>query len=329
MKTWVRFLVLGALAAAVAGVLALKRANLATSPPPASPPKPGRTRPGAGTSIPRLVDLGAGKCIPCQLMAPILEALRKDYASHFEVQFIDVWENPEAGEEYRIEMIPTQIFYDASGKELYRHTGFFGKEDILAKWRELGVSTGTTTVGICPGGTPSRPDTRPRERVCYMCDADIAPAHLTKVKGTTEERFQVAPLLFHLLLQPRRRRPESRGGQSSGDRRRDRHADPGGGRHLSLRHGRPGAGHGPGICPGRVGESRPGQDPRSIDPLGSPANQGSGDSLRLLRPGGLSGGRVSGHDRRRHPYPGLLHSLRTWWWPPDCRRTSRSRLGMA
>jgi len=55
------------------------------------------------------------------------------------VEFIDVWKDPDAGKAYGIEMIPTQIFYDARGKELDRHTGFMGKEDILAKWRELGV----------------------------------------------------------------------------------------------------------------------------------------------------------------------------------------------
>ncbi len=55
------------------------------------------------------------------------------------MQFIDVWKNPDAGKEYEIQMIPTQIFFDAEGKERFRHTGFFGKEDILAKWKELGV----------------------------------------------------------------------------------------------------------------------------------------------------------------------------------------------
>ena len=91
------------------------------------------------TDLPRLVDLGADKCIPCKMMAPILEGLRKEYAGRMNVEFIDVWENPDAGKAYGIEMIPTQIFYDASGKELFRHVGFFGKEDILGKWKELGV----------------------------------------------------------------------------------------------------------------------------------------------------------------------------------------------
>jgi len=93
----------------------------------------------AGTGLPRLVDLGAGKCIPCKMMAPILEELKTEYAGSMEVVFIDVWQDKNAGAKYGIESIPTQIFYDASGKELFRHEGFFAKEEILAKWKELGV----------------------------------------------------------------------------------------------------------------------------------------------------------------------------------------------
>jgi thioredoxin 1 len=93
----------------------------------------------ATAKLPRLIDLGAGKCIPCKMMKPILDELKRDYADRFTTQFIDVWENPDAGKPYGIEMIPTQIFYDAEGKELFRHVGFFGKEDILGKWKEFGV----------------------------------------------------------------------------------------------------------------------------------------------------------------------------------------------
>ena len=95
---------------------------------------------GNAAKLPKLLDLGSTKCIPCKTMAPILEELKKEYAGKMSVEFIDVWENEAAGKDYNVEMIPTQIFYDASGKELFRHTGFFGKEDILAKWKELGVA---------------------------------------------------------------------------------------------------------------------------------------------------------------------------------------------
>ena len=93
----------------------------------------------AAQGLPRLLDLGATKCIPCKMMAPILEELKKQYAGVFEVEFIDVWENPAEAEKHGIQTIPTQIFFDASGKELFRHEGFFSKEEILAKWKEFGV----------------------------------------------------------------------------------------------------------------------------------------------------------------------------------------------
>ncbi len=89
--------------------------------------------------LPRLVDLGADKCIPCKMMAPVLADLKTNYSGRLEVEFIDVWKNPNAGKPYKIKLIPTQIFFDATGKERFRHQGFFSKEDILAKWKELGV----------------------------------------------------------------------------------------------------------------------------------------------------------------------------------------------
>ena len=105
------------------------------------------SRPAAAapTSLPRLVDLGATKCIPCKMMAPILEELKKEYAGRMDVVFIDVWENRDAGDKYGIQSIPTQIFFDAAGKEVFRHEGFIPKEAILAKWKELGITFGATS----------------------------------------------------------------------------------------------------------------------------------------------------------------------------------------
>jgi thioredoxin 1 len=92
--------------------------------------------------LPRLVDLGAGKCIPCKKMAPILEALAETHKAYFTVEFIDVWVNPSMAKEYNVRIIPTQIFYSAAGRELYRHVGFYSREEILTKWRGLGVDVG-------------------------------------------------------------------------------------------------------------------------------------------------------------------------------------------
>jgi len=92
----------------------------------------------AGVRLPRMVDLGADRCVPCKAMAPILASLRTDYADRFEVVFIDVWKDPDAGRPYRIYAIPTQIFFDPDGRELYRHQGFFSRDDILGTWARLG-----------------------------------------------------------------------------------------------------------------------------------------------------------------------------------------------
>lgn len=107
--------------------------------PPASPPA-AQVPPAPEKKLPRLLDLGAKKCIPCKMMAPLLEELAKEYKGKMDVVFIDVWENPGAGEKYGIQSIPTQILYDADGKEFFRHVGFYPKEDILAKFKEKGIT---------------------------------------------------------------------------------------------------------------------------------------------------------------------------------------------
>lgn len=89
---------------------------------------------------PRLVDLGAGKCVSCKAMTPVLEGLRSDYAGKLQVDFIDVWQDRAAAEPWRIAMIPTQVFLAADGRELWRHEGFISREEILARFKALGVA---------------------------------------------------------------------------------------------------------------------------------------------------------------------------------------------
>jgi len=93
---------------------------------------------GQSQKLPTLIDLGADKCIPCKMMIPVIEELTKEYAGKLQVEFYDVWKDPAPGQKFGIRVIPTQIFLDPNGKELYRHEGYFSKEDILAKWKEFG-----------------------------------------------------------------------------------------------------------------------------------------------------------------------------------------------
>jgi thioredoxin 1 len=86
-----------------------------------------------------MIDLGATKCIPCRMMAPILSELKETYKDKAAIVFIDVWEHPEEAKKYGIGAIPTQIFFDREGKETYRHVGFLDKESIVAELAKLGV----------------------------------------------------------------------------------------------------------------------------------------------------------------------------------------------
>jgi thioredoxin 1 len=183
MNKALKIVVVAALILSVAAIMVLKQqgkeaspsAGLATTAVAAVPPQ---------SVLPRLVDLGADKCIPCKMMAPILEELKEQYKGRLEVVFIDVWKNPDAGMQYGIKLIPTQIFYDAAGKELFRHEGFFSKEDILAKWKEFGVdlSASGSAAPAFERLAPAKPDERPKESICYMCDGDINAKTLVTVQ---------------------------------------------------------------------------------------------------------------------------------------------------
>ncbi len=95
---------------------------------------------GTEHPLPKLIDFGSGQCATCKMMDVVLDELAQEYNGKLKIQFVDARENTKLAEQHTVRMIPTQIFFDAQGKELFRHEGFISKEDILKKWAELGVS---------------------------------------------------------------------------------------------------------------------------------------------------------------------------------------------
>ena len=86
-----------------------------------------------------MVDLGAKKCVPCKMMAPIMEKVEKDYQGKAVIHFYDVWEDREPATRFGIRGIPTQIFFDRDAKEVYRHVGFMSEADIVSQLAKMGV----------------------------------------------------------------------------------------------------------------------------------------------------------------------------------------------
>jgi len=86
-----------------------------------------------------MIDLGAKKCIPCKMMAPIMAKMEKQYEGKAAIVFIDVWKHNEQAGRFGIRAIPTQIFYDQTGREVYRHIGFMGEKEIVNQLGKMGV----------------------------------------------------------------------------------------------------------------------------------------------------------------------------------------------
>ena len=87
-----------------------------------------------------MVDLGAAKCIPCRMMAPILEKLKEKYEGKAAIIFIDILKDPELAKPFEIRVMPTQIFFDKEGREVFRHEGFLSEEAIVSQLKKMGVS---------------------------------------------------------------------------------------------------------------------------------------------------------------------------------------------
>jgi len=86
-----------------------------------------------------MVDLGAKSCVPCKMMAPILKKLKRVYKDKAAIIFIDVSKNRKMSRRFRVRVIPTQIFFDEKGKEVYRHEGFMSKKAIEKQLKKMGV----------------------------------------------------------------------------------------------------------------------------------------------------------------------------------------------
>ena len=86
-----------------------------------------------------MIDLGKKTCTQCKMMAPILERLEKEYRGKAAIVFINLLDYPEQQYKYKLKALPTQIFFDPAGEEVYRHVGFMGEEDIVAQLNKMGV----------------------------------------------------------------------------------------------------------------------------------------------------------------------------------------------
>jgi len=124
-----RIAIVVVVAVAVSAVIAAK-----TGPRPAT-----AVSPEVVSGLPTLVELGSTTCVPCQMMEEVLDELRDGYQERLNVQFVNVHADPDTAQAYGVRVIPTQVFLDAQGNEVFRHEGYFPTEDILKAFSDHGV----------------------------------------------------------------------------------------------------------------------------------------------------------------------------------------------
>lgn len=95
---------------------------------------------GAVTKV-KFLELGSVNCVPCKMMVPVMEEIEKEYGDQVEIIFYDVKteEGSRYAQQYHIQVIPTQVFLDKDGKEYFRHTGYFPKDDLVEVLKMQGV----------------------------------------------------------------------------------------------------------------------------------------------------------------------------------------------
>jgi thioredoxin 1 len=132
-----------ALGAFLAAVYLLAQPPLPQKPetPQASVPAAGAAAktPGETAKLPRMVDVGKTYCIPCKMMVPVLQEAQLRYKGKAVIEFVDLEEHPEAAQQYKVMMIPTQVFYNSDGKEVDRHVGFLPFEEVEKIFAKMGV----------------------------------------------------------------------------------------------------------------------------------------------------------------------------------------------
>lgn len=97
--------------------------------------------------VPILLEFGRGWCIPCKYMKPILDDMSAAYTGKAIVMTVDMDVNKDLVRDFRIRMMPTQVFLTPDGKEFFRNEGVFERDAIMKVFAQMGVGTPATQSG--------------------------------------------------------------------------------------------------------------------------------------------------------------------------------------
>jgi thioredoxin 1 len=86
---------------------------------------------------PALYDFGRGICLSCKEMEKVLADIEREYGKQIEIRLVMLEKNEDLFKQFKIMLVPTQVFLDASGQEVDRHVGALTKEQVVQKLKDL------------------------------------------------------------------------------------------------------------------------------------------------------------------------------------------------
>lgn len=106
----------------------------------------------AAKRMPILLEFGRGWCIPCKYMKPILDDMGRTYNGKALVMTVDMDVNKDLVRDFRIRMMPTQVFLTPDGKEFFRNEGTLERDHIMQVFSKMGLPSPPT--GAAPNSVP-------------------------------------------------------------------------------------------------------------------------------------------------------------------------------
>lgn len=88
---------------------------------------------------PLIVDFGMTRCLQCIEQSKTMDEVKDIIGDRVLLKFVHVGKEEELAEAYKVLLIPTLVYFDAQGKEVFRNVGQMKKEPMLAKARQLGL----------------------------------------------------------------------------------------------------------------------------------------------------------------------------------------------
>lgn len=85
------------------------------------------------SGLPTIAEFGAETCASCREMKVVLDSVARHTQGRAHVLIIDISKDSDAAQMFRIQLMPTQIFFGPDGREIGRHMGKLPETEVMSR----------------------------------------------------------------------------------------------------------------------------------------------------------------------------------------------------